>query len=222
MDCAVIYLSVAFIDRYSILAGIYFFSSSWKQKRVLVIIRKRTSFHERSREVTRSLQVARAEINLESSWRKVTWKSLDKDVRLRDGERRGETGRDRKRRGETGRDRERLFFQRERRLCLFLRERGATMVETSSLHPNAEWILFKVWAREVTILLQLHAFPCSREFVIFTAVSSKITSSPLQRENCLDLLRVVTRSKWLLLQPVYLIYLLFSLFSSRREHFAGN
>ena len=108
MDCAVIYLSVAFIDRYSILAGIYFFFFKlWKQKRVLVIIRKRTSFHERSREVTRSLQVARAEINLESSWRKVTWKSLDKDVRLRDGERPGETGRDAERRAETGRDGER-------------------------------------------------------------------------------------------------------------------
>lgn len=34
-------------------------------------------------EVAWSLQVARAEINLESSWCRVTWKSLDKDVRLR-------------------------------------------------------------------------------------------------------------------------------------------
>lgn len=54
MDCAVIYLSVAFIDRYSILAGIYFFSTScgnrneswWSYERELVFTKDREKLHE--------------------------------------------------------------------------------------------------------------------------------------------------------------------------------
>lgn len=77
--------------------------------------------------------------------------------------------------------------------------------------PECRWILFKVWAKEGIILLQLHAFLLFASLLFLRRQSCK-SSSPLHR--CLDLLRVAREVSGfpplLQLASVYLIYLFFS------------